>query len=1164
MPDIGDLRTGADVPWLAVGLVVGVLGPLEVLWQGRPVRIADAKERVVLALLAVRAGRTVPAERLIDDLWGGDPPRSAAVSLQVLFDRLRKSLFEAGGVVVAGPSGYRLGDDVDVDVARFEQLVSRGRTELARGGFEPASRLLRDALALHRGPALVDVPGDAARAEAIRLQDSRIDALVARIEADLGCGRHTHLIDELGALTDELPYREDLWAARMRALYRSGRQPDASRAFQELRRRLASDLGLEPSADLQRLDELILAQDPSLDLIGPGGVSRAGDDPEPSRPAVSTFLFTDLVESTAAWSDDAKGMSQVLLRHNALLKEGIELHNGRVTKHTGDGVVALFGSPVDAIQAAIATQASIGSEDWGSIQIGVRMGIHSGEAEFVDGDVYGLTVNIAARLEGAAHGGQILISGVTEQLVQGALPDDVWLVSHGDRLFKGVRTPLTVFQVGHAALRQEFPEIRCRRPGSAMPKPATPYLDPRHYAAWVQTVVGQQRLVTLAGPGGVGKSRLAVEAAHLIGPTLHDGVRWANLMPVDQAGHLAHAVASDLQVSPGDGDIVGLLIDHLQHQKVLVVLDNCEHHLDAVRSLVSDLLHECPDLRILTTSREPLRLADENVIEVEPLLAPNQPGLLDVAVELFALSAAAVGFSVGYDAATLGRVRNICERIDGLPLAIELAAGQLSTMSLIELEHHLENHVRVLAVPAGRRLGEPEHHRAISATIQWSYDLLPPQLQVLLERLSAFRGGFTAEAAAQVCYPSPADVFETWQELSELARKSLLSSDPNRPVTRFALLETVRTFVSERLEHRGEADTTAHRHARYYAGLAEAGDRGRGGPDEAPWVATEEEELPNFRAGVAWAARQGEVDLALRTYVALYELAAFQGRVEIFEWLDPSEYAATEHDLVAAALAMSAIRHGPTSPASLETAERAVAMQQQFGLRTHRLLPWARGFAEASRGNTGSAVSAYQEAAAVIRDVEGENGRWVTALSLDPSRDRDDAEELLIRARRIGQPTGLASAILSVARLAAPYEPATALRLLERAGDLSESVSNLRQLTQNDLAAAAIVGRADPQAALGYLATALTHAADLRQYEAVWRCVASILAVLRRAGHETAAAELATIWTEAFPEGVGRYPVFETSRRAAPVGLSVDNGGVEADVFIRTFEMLHDLRRAGV
>ncbi len=397
-----------------------VLGPLEVLWQGRPVRIADAKERVVLALLAVRTGRTVPAERLIDDLWGGDPPKSAVVSLQVLCDRLRKSLLEAGDIVVAGSSGYRLGDDVDVDLARFDELASQGRNELAQGGFEQASALLRDALALFRGPPLVDVPGDAARAEAIRLEDARTDALIARIEADLACGRHAQMIDELEALTDEFPYREDLWAARIRALYRSGRRSDALRAFQDLRRRLASELGLEPSSDLHWLDELILAQDPSLDWVGPQAAGRGAIRAESPRAGVATFLFTDLVESTAAWSDDAKRMSQVLLRHNALLKEGIELHNGLVTKHTGDGVVAIFASPVDAIQAAIATQLAIAREDWGSVQIGVRMGIHSGEAEFVDGDVFGLTVNIAARLEGAAHGGQILISGATDQLLHGA------------------------------------------------------------------------------------------------------------------------------------------------------------------------------------------------------------------------------------------------------------------------------------------------------------------------------------------------------------------------------------------------------------------------------------------------------------------------------------------------------------------------------------------------------------------------------------------------------------------------------------------------------------------------------------------------------------------------------------------------------------------------
>jgi predicted ATPase/class 3 adenylate cyclase/DNA-binding winged helix-turn-helix (wHTH) protein len=1147
-----------------VGLVVGVLGPLEVLWQGRPVPINDAKERAVLALLAVRSGRPVPVDRLIEDLWGGDPPSSAIVSLQVVVGRLRQALAEAGQVIVAGPSGYRLGEEVNVDLVRFEELVSEGRTELAQGGFERAAALLREGLARFRGPALAGVSGDGARAEAIRLEDARVDALVARIEADLGCGRHAQMLDELQTLTEELPYREDLWAARMRALYRSGRRSDALQAFQELRRRLATELGLEPSSDLHWLDDLMMAEDPSLEWAGSDGAEPPAGPSEPARSGVATFLFTDLVESTAAWSEDAGRMSQVLLRHNALLKEGIESHAGLVAKHTGDGVVAIFSSPVDAVRAAIATQVAIDSEDWGSVQIGVRMGIHSGEAEFIEGDVYGLTVNIAARLEGAAHGGQILISGVTEQMVQGSLPEDVWLISHGERLFKGVRTPIKVFQVGHPDLPQEFPEIRCRRPGTTMPKPSTPFLDPRNYAAQVQSVLGEHRLVTLTGPGGVGKSRLAVEACHLISPILPDGVRWVNLMPVDQPEYLAHAVASDLQVSPGGGDIMDVLIDHLQHQRVLVVLDNCERHVDAVRSLAADLLHECSELSLLTTSREPLRLADEFVIEVEPLLAPHDPSLVEVAVELFALSAIAVGFSVGYDAATRRQIREICERIDGLPLAIELAAGQLSTLSLHELQRHLEGRVRVLAAPGRRRFGEPEHHRAISATVQWSYDLLAPDLQLLLERLAVFRGGFTADAVAQVCYPAPADVFDTWQQLSDLARKSLLRTDPNRPVTRFSLLETVRSFAGERLEDRGDFEPSARRHARYYTELAEAADRGRGGPDEAPWVATEQEELANFRAAVAWAADAGEIDLVLRTYVALYELAAFQGRVEIFDWIDPRDYAPTDHELVAAALAMSGIRHGPSSPASLETAERAALMRQQFGLKNHRLLPWARGFAEASRGNAGAAVMAYQEAAAVVRDAEGENGRWITALSLDPNRNRDEAEELLIRARRIGQPTGLASAILAVARLAAADEPATALRLLERAADLAESVSNLRQLTQNDLAAASVVGRADPQAALGYLTAALTHAADLRQNETVWRCVASILAVLRRAGHEDAAAELATIWTEAYPEGAARYPVFEAARREGSAVLSIEPPGGETGVFDRTFELLRDLRQAGV
>ncbi|HEX4864607.1 MAG TPA: NB-ARC domain-containing protein, partial [Acidimicrobiales bacterium] len=729
---------------------------------------------------------------------------------------------------------------------------------------------------------------------------------------------------------------------------------------------------------------------------GPVDPARASGSALPLRAGPATLLYTDMVESTASWIREPTEMARVLIRLDAILAATVAVHGGWVAKQTGDGIVAVFSSPRKAIEAALAGQQTIGAEDWGSLHVASRMGVHSGDVQFLGDDIFGLAVNVSARIQSAAHGGQILLSKTTEQLASGDLPDGVSLASLGERLLRGVPAPIEVFQLCYGGLRREFPEIRARRAGTVMPAPSTEFLDPRGLVAGVEQALAESPVVTLTGPGGVGKSRLAVEVSR----ARTESLRWVNLVPVDDPELVLQTVASDLQVNVDDGDLAETVIEFLQHQRTLLVLDNCERHLPAVRTLASSIIHDCPEVKLLATSREPLGLADERLFPVEPLYSPQDPALIDAAVELFVHSAQRSGATL--DTGTDGTLlRDICQELDGLPLAIELAAARVATVSLAELRAQLAERFRVLRSTSRERVGEPEHHRSISETLLWSYNLSSEQQQLLLDRLAVFSGGFSADAAAQVCSGrlSGLDVRDA---LSELARKSLVRADSNRPVTRFSLLETVRAFAHENLARRGEPEGSDLRraHARYYADLAEAGDRGRGGPEEGAWVALELEELANFRSAVTWAAGAGDAALALRIYVSLYELAAFQGRVEIFDWIEPADFLAAGHELTAAALAMSAIRHGPSKQASVDIAEQAVALQRDNGMRAHRLLPWAKGFAEASRGNPTGAAEAYAQAAQLVRDLEGENGRWITALSLDTQQNLAAAEDLLVEARR--------------------------------------------------------------------------------------------------------------------------------------------------------------------
>jgi DNA-binding SARP family transcriptional activator/ABC-type branched-subunit amino acid transport system substrate-binding protein/streptogramin lyase len=428
-----------------------ILGPLEARRSGRPISFGGGKQRALLALLLLNANETVSTERLIDELWGERPPATAAKIVQNYVSRLRSAI-AADGVLVTHGSGYELRVKAgETDVDRFEERLAAGRHALARGEAQEASRTLREALALWRGPALSDFTlEDFAQSEIARLEERRLVALEERIEADLALGRHRDLVGELETLIAEHPFRERLRGQLMVALYRSGRQSEALHAFQDARKRLSEELGLEPGPALQRLEHAILQQDRSLDLT------------ELPTGAV-TFLFTDIEGSTALVKTLRAEYRGVLADHARLLRGVFEQHAGHEIDTQGDSFFVAFQHARNAVMAAVAAQRALAEHDWpGDTQIRVRMGIHTGQAEVAEDRYLGLSVHRAARIGAAGHGGQVLVSQTTQNLLEDEEEDlpDVELEDLGIHRLKDLDRPVHLYQAVAPGLRSDFPPLR--------------------------------------------------------------------------------------------------------------------------------------------------------------------------------------------------------------------------------------------------------------------------------------------------------------------------------------------------------------------------------------------------------------------------------------------------------------------------------------------------------------------------------------------------------------------------------------------------------------------------------------------------------------------------------------------------------------------------------
>ena len=430
-----------------------ILGPLEVLDEGRSVTLGGTKQRTLLALLLVHANETLTTDRLIDELWGERPPANAAKTVQVHVSRLRKALAAdaVGGPVVTRERGYELEVDPErLDSHRFEQLLAKGGSELGAGRPEGARAVLEQALSLWRGEPLADLAHERfAQGEISRLEDLRVGAFEQLVEAKLALGAHAEVVSQLESLIDEHPYREGLRAQLMFALYRCDRQADALQAYQDARRTLVEELGIEPGERLRKLEQAILAQDPALGApVRDHGPFVAGPGDLPS--GVVSFLLTDIESSSGLWEADPEAMASALELHDELIALSVEAHAGRLlkTKGEGDATVTVFRRASDAVAAAVQLQKALGAVGWpGGLELHVRIALHTGEAHERAGDYFGPALNRVARLRALTQGGVTVVSQATAEIVQDRLPPEVELVAMGRHELRGLSRPENVFEL---------------------------------------------------------------------------------------------------------------------------------------------------------------------------------------------------------------------------------------------------------------------------------------------------------------------------------------------------------------------------------------------------------------------------------------------------------------------------------------------------------------------------------------------------------------------------------------------------------------------------------------------------------------------------------------------------------------------------------------------
>ncbi len=571
---------------------------------------------------------------------------------------------------------------------------------------------------------------------------------------------------------------------------------------------------------------------------------------------LTTFLFTDIEGSTRLWEREPERMRLALARHDAIAHDAVLHHHGQIVKMIGDGMHAVFTDPLDAIGATCELQQALADPaGTNGIELRVRCGMHVGVVERRNDDFFGSAVNRAARIMATGHGGQVLVSQAIVDLVRDRLASGLSFADLGTVRLRDLSSPEHLYQLVHPALRRDFPALRSlESTPNNLPQQLTSFVGRDHELEEVRSLLVGVRLVTLLGAGGIGKTRLALQVGAAVLDEYPDGVWLVELAALADPRLVMHAVASTLGVKEEAGHTLqDAVLAFVRDRQLLVVLDNCEHLVQACAEIARQMLQAGASIKLVATSRERLHLTGENVYQVQPLAAPRAVDAADPAalmrcdaVRLFAERAAAAQTGFALSTQNAAAVVEICRRLDGIPLALELAAARVRSLSVQQIADRIGDRFRLLT--NGDRTALPRQ-QTLRALIDWSYELLAEPERILMRRLAVFAGGWTIDAAEAVAADTSLERDDILDLLGTLVEKSLVNPDPGNE--RYRLLETVQQYAAEHLRQAERDDAVRRRHVVYYVELAERARPELNGPQQAIWLARLDTERDNLLAAHA-------------------------------------------------------------------------------------------------------------------------------------------------------------------------------------------------------------------------------------------------------------------------------------------------------------------------
>ena len=794
-----------------------------------------------------------------------------------------------------------------------------------------------------------------------------------------------------------------------------------------------------------------------------------------------TFLYADIQGSTRLVQRLGERYPRLLADYRRLMSEAVAGSHGHELQGQGDGCFAAFPRAGDAVAAAVAAQRAFRDFSWPEgITLQVRMGIHTGEPSNVGSEYVGIDVHRAARIGAAGYGGQTLLSETTHILVRDHLPEGVNLRDLGEYHLKDLAGPQRLFQIVASDLPSDFPPLKSPdRVPNNLPIELSSFVGREREIAKIKGLLLTTRLLTLTGPGGVGKTRLALQVAADVLKEFKDGVWLVELATCSDPSLVAQTVASALKVAEQPAiSILGTLSDYLQNKRLLLVLDNCEHLVMESARLAETVLRRCPDLRVLATSREALGIAGEASWRVPPLSLPDvrplalQDLITCESIRLFVERAVAVHPAFMPTNQNAHEIIRVCQQLDGIPLALELAAARVKGLPVEQIAAKLDDRFRLLT--KGSRTALPQH-QTLKAAMDWSYNLLSDTERILFCRLAAFSGGFTLEAAEAVCAGGDVKAPEILDLLTFLVDKSLVMVEDRGGHARYRLLDTLRQYACDMLLEAGEIIDVRRRHRDWYLRLAERAEPELFGATQSVWYERLETEHDNFREALEWSSEHADGDAGLRLAGALYTFWQVRGYLsEGRVWLNRVLSRSTEAATSARANALCAAAYLARAQHDYEEADAlARASLAQFdevgekrGIARSRYL---LGFVALEVGDYGLATGHFDHSLTVFRELGDKRGTGISLNMLgEVARCRGEYasarslyEESLSLRRELGDDRMIAISVHNLAYVALHQENQ------ERAGELfKESLAIRHRIGHKQGVAYCLAGLAAVAAAL--------------------------------------------------------------------------------------------------